>query len=327
MSGQSQFSLLKTRRFLPLFVTQALSAFNDNAFRFAVASILISSLPKEQSGLLNTISAGLFIIPFFLFSATAGQLADKYDKAWLARRIKFVEIGIIAFSAYSLFSDSVFLKQICIFLAGLQAAFFGPIKYSILPQHLTKEELLGGNGMVEMATFLAVLLGTIFGNLIITHESGKVLISAIMIGIGIFSYWTATKIPDAPAAQPDLKVNPNILSETWNAMKLATQRNDVFQAILGISWFWFLGVVFVTQMQLFTNDSLHGTPAVASLIFAIFSIGIALGSIFCNQLLNGAISVKYVPISALLMSVFMLDLYLAAGGADHHCRWKRPDGH
>jgi acyl-[acyl-carrier-protein]-phospholipid O-acyltransferase / long-chain-fatty-acid--[acyl-carrier-protein] ligase len=315
MSGTSQFALLKTERFLPLFVTQALSAFNDNAFRFAVASILISSLPKEQSGLLNTISAGLFVIPFFLFSATAGQLADKFDKAWLARQIKLVEIAIVALSAFSLFFDSVALKQFCIFLAGLQAAFFGPIKYSILPQHLTKEELLGGNGMVEMATFLAVLLGTIFGNAIITHESGKYLIAAIMISVAVVSYWTSTRIPEAPSAQPDLKLNSNILGETWNAMKLATQRDEVFQAILGISWFWFLGVVFVTQMQLFTNGSLHGTPAVASLIFAVFSIGIALGSVFCNKLLNGAISVKYVPISALLMSVFMIDLFFAAGSA------------
>jgi hypothetical protein len=171
MSGKSQFALLKTERFLPLFVTQALSAFNDNAFRFAVAAILISSLPESRAGYLNTISAGLFVLPFFLMSATAGQIADKYDKAQVARRIKFIEIGIVALSAYSLFAESIWLKQFCIFLAGLQAAFFGPIKYSILPQHLEKDELLGGNGMVEMATFLAVLLGTIFGNAISSRPS------------------------------------------------------------------------------------------------------------------------------------------------------------
>jgi acyl-[acyl-carrier-protein]-phospholipid O-acyltransferase / long-chain-fatty-acid--[acyl-carrier-protein] ligase len=317
MSGKSQFALLKTERFLPLFVTQALSAFNDNAFRFAVAAIIISTIAdKDQAGLMNTVSALLFVLPFFLFSATAGQLADKFDKAWLARRIKLIEIAIIALSAYSLFTDSIPLKQFCVFLAGLQAAFFGPIKYSILPQHLEKDELLGGNGMVEMATFLAVLLGTIFGNLIVSMESGTWLIATFMVGIGVFSYWTATRIPDAPSAQPDLKINPNIFGETWNAMKLAKQKDEVFQAILGISWFWFLGVVLVTQMQFFANDTLHGTPAVASLIFALFSIGIGAGSIFCNKLLNGVITARYVPISALLMSLFLFDIYFAGGSAN-----------
>lgn len=315
MSGKSQFALLKTQRFLPLFVTQALSAFNDNAFRFAVASILISSLGKEQGGFLNTISAGLFILPFFLFSATAGQLADKFDKSTLAQRIKLIEIGIVALSAFSLFTDSIWLKQLCVFLAGAQAAAFGPIKYSILPQHLEKDELLGGNGMVEMATFLAVLLGTIFGTIIVAHESGRVLVAIVMIGIAIISWWTSTQIPPAPSDQQDIVINKNFLGETWKAMKLATERDEVFQAILGISWFWFLGVVFVTQMQLFANDTMHGTPAVASLIFAIFSIGIAAGSIFCNRLLDGAISARYVPAAALLMSVFMIDLFFAGGSA------------
>ncbi len=315
-SGPSQFALLKTRRFLPLFVTQALSAFIDNAFRFAVASLLITTLPKDQAGTLNTISAALFVLPFFLFSATAGQLADKYDKAFLARRIKFIEIGIVILSAYALFTDYIWLKQFCIFLAGLQAAFFGPIKYSILPQHLEKDELLGGNGMVEMATFLAVLAGTIFGNLIVTHESGKWAISILMVAVGLFSYWTARQIPDAPPPLPELDINKNIFTNTWAAMKLAREKDVVFQAIMGISWFWLLGVVFVTQMQLFTNESLRGTPAVASIIFALFSIGIAVGSVYCNVLLKGKISAKYVPLAAFLMSLFMVDLYFAAGSSE-----------
>ncbi len=316
MSGPSQFDLLKTRRFLPLFVTQALSAFNDNAIRFAVAAILISTLPKEQAGLLNTISAGLFIIPFLLFSATAGQLADKYDKAWLARQIKLVEIAVVALAVFALYNDSVWLKQLCVFLAGTQAAFFGPIKYSILPQHLTKDELLGGNGMIEMATFLAILLGTNFGNLIAAHDSGKVLVSTIIVGIGIFSYWTATRIPDAPSTQPELPVNANILGETWLAIKLSRQRSEVFQSILGISWFYVLGLVLLTQAPLFSNDSLRGTPAFTSLILALFSIGIGAGSVFCNKLLDGAITAKYVPASAVLISVFLFDLYFAAGAAE-----------
>ncbi len=313
--GHSQFALLKTRRFLPLFVTQALSAFNDNVFRFSLSILFIVTLGKEQGGVLNTISAALFILPFFLFSAFAGQLADKFDKAWLARRIRFAEIFIVALSAWSLFAGNTQFQQACVFLAGCQAAFFGPIKYGILPQHLEKEELLGGNGMVEMATFIAILLGTIFGTIVINMEGGKYTVAAVMISIGIFSFWTSTKIPDAPPAQPELKLNPNIIGETWNAVKMVRQRPDVFQSILGISWFWFLGVIFVTQIPLFTFDSLKGTEFIATLIFALFSIGIAVGSIYCNILLKGQITAKFVPLAALLMSLFMIDLYFSAGRA------------
>ncbi len=315
MSGPSQFDLLKTRRFLPLFVTQGLSAFNDNAFRFAVAAIMISSLGSEEGGLRNTISAALFVLPYVLFSATSGQIADKVDKAAMARWIRLAEIGIVALSVYAMNWGSANLMQFCIFLAGTQAAIFGPIKYSILPQHLTKDELLGGNGMVEMATFLAVLLGTILGNYIVTAEGGMIVISAAMIAIAVISYWTATRIPPAPSAQPEMKINWNVFSETWNNMKLARAKNEVFQAILGISWFWTVGIVLVTQMQKFTTDSLYGTTTVSTIIFALFSVGISLGSIYCNKLLNGVISAKYVPMAAILVSVFLIDLYFAAGSA------------
>jgi acyl-[acyl-carrier-protein]-phospholipid O-acyltransferase/long-chain-fatty-acid--[acyl-carrier-protein] ligase len=313
--GPNQFALLKTRRFWPLFVTQAMSAFNDNVFRYALAILFLTTLGNEQGGVLNTRSAALFILPFFLFSAFAGQMADKFDKAWLARRIRFVEIFIVAISAYSLFHGWVPLQMFCVFLAGCQAAFFGPIKYGILPQHLEKEELLGGNGMVEMATFIAILLGTIFGTLAINQEGGHFAVAAVMVGIGVFSFWTSTLIPDAPSAQPDLKLNWNLLGETWHVISMVRQRPDVFQAILGISWFWFLGVTFVTQIPLFTFDSLRGNEFIATLIFALFSIGIATGSILCNRLLRGQITAKYVPLAALLMSLFMIDLYFSAGRA------------
>jgi acyl-[acyl-carrier-protein]-phospholipid O-acyltransferase / long-chain-fatty-acid--[acyl-carrier-protein] ligase len=316
MSGPSQFALLKTKRFLPLFVTQALSAFNDNAYRFAVASIVLSSIPnKEDAGFINTISAALFVIPYFLFSGTAGQLADKFDKAKVARIVRLIEIGIVILSVYSLYNGSIALKQFCIFLAGTQAAFFGPVKYSILPQHLTKEELLGGNGMVEMATFLAVLLGTILGTIIVEHPDGKFAISIIMVAIAGLSFWTATRIPPAPSATPDLKVNWNFFSETVNNIRLGMSRKEVFQSILGISWFWMVGVVLVTQMQLFTIQSLSGTPFVSSFVFALFSIGIAAGSIYCNKLLAGRITTRFVPLSCLLLSLALIVLYFVAGQA------------
>ncbi len=313
--GQSQFALFKTRRFLPLFVTQFLSAFNDNAYRFALSIILLTTLGKEQGGVLNTISAALFILPYFLFSAFAGQLSDKFDKAFVARRIKFIEIGIVALSVFAIYYGSIPLQQFCVFLAGTQSAFFGPIKYSILPQHLEKEELLGGNGLVEMGTFVSVLLGTIFGTLAINAAGGKELVAVTMIVIALFSYWTTRQIPPAPSAQPDLKLNWNIFSETWNVISMVRQRPEVFQAILGVSWFWLLGVVFVTQIPLFTLDSLKGTEAIATVIFALFSVFIGVGSVFCNKLLKGTVTVKYVPLACLLMSVFMIDLYFAAGGA------------
>ena len=315
--GQSQFALLKTKRFLPIFVTQFMSAFNDNAYRFALSIMLLTTFGAEQGGLLNTISAALFILPYFLFSAFAGQLSDKFDKAFMARRIKFIEIFIVALSVLALYSGYVPLQQLSIFIAGTQAAFFGPIKYSILPQHLEKEELLGGNGLIEMGTFVSVLLGTIFGTIAINSAGGKEIVAAVMIVIALLSYWTARQIPDAPSAQPDLKLNWNFFAETWNVISMVRSRPEVFQAILGVSWFWLLGVVFVTQIPLFTLDSLKGTEAIATVIFALFSVSIGIGSVFCNKLLNGTVTVKFVPVSALLMSVFMFDLYFAAGGASH----------
>ena len=173
MAAHSQFALLKTRRFLPLFVTQAMSAFNDNVFRYALSILFLTTLGKEQGGVLNTISAALFILPFFLFSAFAGQLADKFDKSLVARRVRFAEIFIVALSAWSLFSGIVHLQQFCVFLAGCQAAFFGPIKYGILPVHLEPRELPAGNALVEGATFLAILAGTIAGNFVAVSDTAS----------------------------------------------------------------------------------------------------------------------------------------------------------
>ena len=316
MSGHSQFALLKTKRFLPLFVAQAIGAFNDNVFRSALSMLFIFGLSRElvpNPEFTNTLSAGLLIIPFFLFSAFAGQLADKFDKAVIARRIKLVEIGIVALASYSLFSNNVPLQLFCMFLAGTQSAFFGPIKYSILPQYLKKEELLGGNGMIEMGTFISVLLGTILGSVLILHPSGAHFVSGAMIVLAIIAYGAAWLMPPAPSAQPNLKINYNIAAETWNVFKQAAEKRDVLFAIFGISWFWFLGVVFLTQILPFTKNDLHATEQAATLILAVFSVATGLGSVYCNKLLDGKVTVKYVPVSAALMSLFIVDLYFAAG--------------
>ncbi len=316
MSGHSQFALLKTRRFLPLFIAQAIGAFNDNAFRSSLSMLFIygmtrEALPDPES--INSLSAALLIVPFFLFSAFAGQLADKYDKAVIARRIKLAEIGLIALASYSLFQNNVTLQLLCMFLAGMQSTFFGPIKYSILPQYLKKEELLGGNGMIELGTFVSVLLGTIFGSVFILRETGHGVVAATMIGLAIIGYVAAWFMPAAPSAQPDMKINYNFVSETWHVLKQSYQKRDVFLAILGISWFWFMGVVFLTQILPFTKNDLHATETAATTIMAIFSVATGLGSAYCNSLLKGKITLKYVPVSALLMSLFIFDLYFAAG--------------
>lgn len=316
MSGHSQFALLKTKRFLPLFIAQAIGAFNDNAFRSALSMLFIYGISREvladPEGT-NSLSAALLILPFFLFSAFAGQLADKYDKAIIARRIKLAEIGLITLASYSLFQGNVSLQLLCMFLGGTQSAFFGPIKYSILPQYLTKQELLGGNGMIEMGTFISVLLGTIFGSLFILSSAGRGIVSVVMIGLAIVAYIAAWFMPKAPSAQPNMKINYNFISETWIVLKQSFEKRDVFLSILGISWFWFMGVVFLTQILPFTKNDLNATEIAATTIMAVFSVATGLGSVYCNTLLKGKITLKFVPISALLMSLFMFDLYFAAG--------------
>jgi acyl-[acyl-carrier-protein]-phospholipid O-acyltransferase/long-chain-fatty-acid--[acyl-carrier-protein] ligase len=312
----NQFALLGTRRFWPLFVTQAIGAFNDNAFRYALSILLIYDLGPRlglDAALLNTVSAGLLILPFFVFSATAGQIADKFDKALLARRIKFIEIFIVALASFSLFTDQVWLQLLTVLLTGVQSAFFGPIKYSILPQHLERHELLGGNGLIEMGTFLSILLGTLFGSFAIQSEMGRHAVSLVMIGLAVIAYMSARLIPAAPPPQPALEINPNIAQETWRMIAIARERHDVFLAILGISWFWFLGVVFLTQIPLFAQSELGANETVASVVIAAFTVAIGLGSIVTNRLLKGEVSVKYVPVAAILITLFIIDLYFATG--------------
>ena len=317
MSGHSQFALLKTKRFLPLFIAQSIGAFNDNVYRSALSMLFITivskNIGKDAANQLNTLSAACLILPFFLFSAFAGQLADKFDKSTIARRVKLLEIGIVALGSYSLFSGNITLQLFCMFLAGTQSAFFGPIKYSILPQHLSKDELLGGNGMVEMGTFISVLLGTILGGVLIRMDGGEMFVATAMISLSIIAYIAAWFMPSAPSAQPDLKINYNVISETWAIFKQAAEKREVLLAILGISWFWFLGVVFLTQIIPFTQDDLHADPQSATLIMAVFSVATGLGSIYCNRLLGGKVTMKYLPLSCLLMSLFIFDLYFAAG--------------
>ena len=314
MSGHNQFSLLTKRRFFPLFVAQAIGAFNDNAFRLSLTTMYIFGALKSvvaDPEAANANLAALFVLPFFLFSALAGQFADKFDKAVVARRIKLLEIGLITLCCFSLYSTNLTLQAVCVFLAGVQSTFFGPIKYSILPQYLKKDELLGGNGLIESGTAISILLGMLFGMFFITTNYGSFFVSFVMIGLSCVAYAAAWFMPPAPPAQADMKINWNLVSETWITIKMAMEKRDVWLSILGVSWFWLLGVVFLTQIQPFTRDVLHASLSASTLILAVFSVATGLGSAACNRILNGRVTVRYVPLAALLLSLFVFDLYFA----------------
>lgn len=316
MAAQNQFSLFGQKRFGPLFATQALGAFNDNAFKQALVILITFVLAQSQglnAGVWINLAAGLFILPFFLFSALAGQLADRYDKAKLARRIKLIEIGIMGLAAIGFMLESpVFLLGV-LFLMGTQSTFFGPIKYGILPQHLDGSELVAGNALIESGTLIAILLGTLFGGLLITTDAGPVLVSGSVIGLAVVGWLASRGIPAAPAPAPDLVVNRNIFSATADMIQNAAQDRNLFLCILGLSWFWLIGAVFLTQLPAFTKDYLGADEVVSNLFIAVFTIGVAAGALLNNRLLKGEIAARYVPLAGLGISIFGIDFALSAG--------------
>jgi len=313
----NQFGLLRTRRFAPYFVVQVLGAFNDNLYKNALVA-LIAFIPATlansdlNQGLLINLCAGVFILPFFLFSSIAGQMADKFDKAELIRKVKICEILIMSFAAVALLLNSLPLMVLVLFLMGTQSAFFGPVKYGILPQHLKESELVGGNGLVELGTFLAILVGTIVGTQLILKTGGQAapLIIAIL-SIAAIGYMASRKIPSAPAGEPDLKVSYNIFSETARLIRYTKKNRVIFQSILGISWFWFMGATYLAQFPIYASDVLGGSGDVFTLLLAVFSIGIALGSALCEKLSGGLVEIGLVPFGVMGITLFGLDLYFA----------------
>jgi len=307
--------LLKSRRFLPLFITQFLGAMNDNLFKSALVMLVTYELADAagvDGPLMVTAAAGVFILPFFLFSATAGQLADRFDKAQLSRFVKAAEVVIMTGAAAAFFSQNVWALMAVLFLMGAQSSLFGPVKYAILPQHLHADELISGNAMVEAGTFLAILLGTIAGGLLILTGGGVLVVSSLIIAVALFGYGASLFIPTAPALNKDLKVDLNVIGATVRMVRHAASRRDVFLSILGISWFWLVGATFLSQFPTFAKVSLNGDEGVVTLFLSIFSIGIAIGSMLCSRLLKGEVTAKYVPFAAILMTVFMADLYFAS---------------
>jgi 1-acyl-sn-glycerol-3-phosphate acyltransferase len=309
----SQFDLLRQRRFLPFFMTQFLGAFNDNLFKNALIILITFNLASSlEIHVLVNISAGLFILPFFVFSATAGQLADKFDKAVLMRHVKTAEIIVMLLGAVGLYFKNVPLLLSVLFLMGTQSTFFGPSKYGILPQHLNEQELIGGNGLVETGTFLAILLGTLFGGLLVgLSDVGRHVASVVIVIVAVIGRWCSHFIPTAPPPDPELNFNFNIGVETARIVKFTVRNHTVFLSILGISWFWFFGSVFLTQFPSYTKLTLVGDGTVATLLLTFFSIGIGAGSLLCEKLSARHIEPGLVPLGAFGMTVFAVDLAFA----------------
>ncbi len=311
----NQTNLFKTKRFLPLFVTQFFGAFNDNVFKNAFLiwfTYDIITYHGLNAPIMVTIAGGLFILPFFLFSATAGQLASKCEKSWLTRRIKIVEILLMLSCSILFFTKSVTGLLAILFLMGVQSTFFGPIKYSLLPEHLKKEELIGGNALVEAGTFLSILLGTIFGGVIITVDNGIVWLSISVVFFAIVGYFASRSIPSAVIPSPNLKINWNFFSETWRMLNYAKENRSVWISIISISWFWFIGITFLTLFPVFTKFIVNGNELLVTFFMTTFSVGIAIGSMMCNKLLNGRITTKYVPIASLGISAGILLIFISS---------------
>ncbi|MDF4026265.1 MFS transporter [Luteibacter sp. PPL201] len=310
----SQFSLLGTRRFAPFFWTQALGAFNDNAFRNAMVMLVAFQLglPDAQISLYTNLAPALFILPYFLFSATAGQLAEKFEKTRIIRVVKLFEIAAMAIAAVGFLTHHVSLLLVVLFLMGVHSTVFGPIKYSILPQALDRRELVGGNALVETGTQLAMLVGMILGNsLMLIAGYGTLAASIATIVIAVAGYLASRAIPVAPATAPQLTFNANPFSETWRVLKLTQADRAVWNAVLGISWFWFFGTVMIAQLPNYTRHVLGGDGSVNTLALTLFSLGTGIGSLLCERLSNRRVEIGLVPMGAFGLTVFAVDLFFA----------------
>ncbi len=313
----NQFALLGQRRFAPFFWVQFFGAGNDNVFKFAFTVLVtyqlqVSWLPAQMAGL---VIGALFILPFLIFSATSGQLADKYPKERLIRFVKSLEIAIMVLAGWGFMHQHVPVLLACVFLMGLHSTLFGPVKFAYLPQHLSERELTGGNGMVEMGTFVSILLGNVAGGLLIAvPQVGPTYVAVACLAIAILGRALAQAVPASPATDPNLTINWNPFTETWRNLKLAHGNIVVYRSLLGISWMWFFGAVFLSQFPSFARDVLHGNEQVASLLLVVFSIGIGIGALLCELLSRRHVEIGLVPMGAIGMSVFSIDLYFASRG-------------
>ena len=309
MNNSSQSSLLTQKRFLPYFITQFLGAFNDNIFKnvllLFVAFASVDTLPISSNLFIN-LAAGLLILPFFLFSALAGVLADKYEKSWFIRKVKLLEVVIMSLGAIGFIYESYGILLLLLFLMGTQSAFFGPVKYALLPQQLETKELVSGNALVETGTFLAILIGTLGAGIIASEESAKLVAAICIVSFAVLGYVSSCFIPEAPSNAPDLKVKWQPIKLTKATLAIAKKDRPTFQALMSISWFWFLGATYLTQFPNFTKLHLNGTESSVAFLLALFSVGIAIGSLACDKLSNHRIEIGIVPMGSLGISIFGL---------------------
>jgi len=317
---ESQPRLLAERRFLPFFMTQFLGAFNDNVFKNALIIMIAfqgAQFSDVATNTLTNLSAGLFILPFFILSATAGQLIDKTEKSLAMQRIKLLEIFIMLCAAWAFTVGGLYLLIALLFLMGAQSTLFGPAKYSYIPQHLDDDELIAGNALVQMGTFVAILMGTMVGGLLIAHEDGRTLVSLVLVAIAVLGYVSSKVIPDTPSPCPELKINWNIFTETWRNIAFIHQNRTVFLSVLGISWFWFLGASYLVQLPNYTKLTLGGNEQVVTLLLTLFTLGIGSGSLLCNWLSGQKVEIGLVPFGSIGLTLFGIDLFFARPLVEH----------
>lgn len=317
MSKQSQFALLGKQRFLPFFLTQLLGAFNDNIFKQSLILAILYKLSLDTDrALLVNLCALLFILPFFLFSALGGQFGEKFAKDALIRVIKLAEIAIMAVGAAGFLFNSLPLMFVALFAMGTHSAIFGPVKYSILPQALREEELVGGNALVEMGTFLAILAGTIGAGIMMSGNAYANWVAGAIVAVACAGYLVSRGIPRARAAMPELQIDWNIFRQSWAILRLGLQQQtpSVSRSLVGNSWFWFLGAIYLTQIPAYAKELLHGDESVVTLILTIFSLGIASGSMLCERLSGGKVEIGLVPFGSLGLTVFGILLWWHSDG-------------
>jgi 1-acyl-sn-glycerol-3-phosphate acyltransferase len=318
MSQSSQFSLLTQRRFAPFFWTQFFGAFNDNLFKTALLVMLTFdalSWTSISPATLNIVIPALFILPYVVFSATAGQIADKVEKSRLARFVKWLEIGIMLVAGIGWMTHTLWLLVAAVIGMGVHSTLFGPVKYAYLPQNLKPEELVGGNGVIEMGTFVGILLGEIVGALLVAQKPyGIPLVAGGTLLVAVIGLLASYRIPLSPAPEPTLQISPNPLAESLRNLKFSSQNRTVFLSMLGNSWFWFYGALMLSQFPVYAKDYLHGDHSVFVLLLTVFSLGIGTGSLLCERLSGRKVEIGLVPFGSIGLSVFGIDLYFASLG-------------
>lgn len=313
----SQFSLFRSRRFTPMFFTQFLGAFNDNFFKQALLLLLTYSAAAKLGSsvsLLNNLAAMLFILPFFLFSALAGQLADKYEKSRLTWYIKVLEVVIMVLATFGLIFEIYWLLFVALFLLGAQSTFFGPIKYAYLPQAMHQDELVGANALFQTGTSLSILMGMMVAGLFIQMDNHLYWVSAMALLIASLGLLASKFIPSMPAVQPNMKIDWNIWRTSMDTIKYLYSLPLLFFIIIGNSWFWFYGATFLTQTPEFSKVILNGNESVVIFLLTLFSVGVAIGSLLCKTLTKNQVSFKLLPFGIAGLSLFAIDLYFSLSG-------------